>query len=729
MIRPISSKTSLTLFGALAMVAAAQAGPQSLLKLAPMPNTVLPVVAKSMPTFALSSTTSATSKIEVAITLKPQDPTGLQAFADAVSDPKSAMYRHFISPEEVGSRFGASLTDVAAVKDFLTKGGLTITHVGKNNFTIAATGTQAQIESLFATKIGNFQVTDESGSVTYRANITPLNVPATLVNKIQSIDGVETYSRPKPRGTSLTPSMTRNLYGLAPMYAAGWTGSGRTVGISNWDGFKLSNGNLFISNYNLPVPAGGAMSNVSVVTVGTGSQSGPAAGEGDLDFQMVLAVAPLAKIIIYDGTGANLTTVLSTEASANAADVISESYGWNVPAATAAAAHTQHLSMTATGITYMAASGDDGTALAPFDYPDYDPEVLMVGGTIATTDSAGNRTSETSWGNSGGNAGGGGWCTSTAANSSAFNVRPSWQTGNGVPSSSIVNKRLVPDVALHASGANGFNSPFAYFMYYDGSLIQSSGTSASSPTFAAGLATCEQRLFAARNTARLGRIADKIYSQNGRSDVWFDVNSGLSIGNLPSSGGGSLNNTPANPGTGWDFATGWGSINFNNFYSTLIGADQVAINAQGVTTVAGTYVSGSAASLNKVDNNSYNVRSVIAKGLGQVAGFNSLYTIPFTSIASMQVVLAMNGPSGSSAIVTLQNVNTGAYDQISTVGFTGSTQTKTIGLTSSQIASYVRSNGTVSMIIRTTFPARGGLMPSPFVFTCDQASLTAAPLS
>ena len=564
----IHKKASLSLIGSFTLAIVANAAPQNSAKLVPLPNSVLPVVSQSMPALSISKSPVA-SALEVAISLKPRDLAGLQAFADVVSDPKSPQYRHFISPEEVGNRYGASPRDINAAKEFLKSGGLTITHVGRNGLTIAATGTQAQVESLFGTTIGNFQVSDSSGSVSYRANVTALNVPSTLVNKIQSIDGVESYTRPQVRGTSLTPSMTRNLYGLSTLFSGGFTGAGRTIGISSWDGFKLSNGNAFISQYGLPTPAGGAMSNVSVVHVGTGTQNGTAQGEGDLDFQMIRAVAPLANIVIYDGTGGNLPTVLSTEASANVADVITESYGWNVTAATAATCHTQHLSMTATGITYMAASGDSGTTLGPYDYPDYDPEVLSVGGTIATTDANGNRVTETSWGKSGTNGGGGGWCTSTAANGSTFNVHPSWQVGTGVPASTTVNKRLVPDVALHASGANGFNSPYAYYAFYNGSLTQFSGTSAASPTFAAGLAVCEQKTFSVKGVARLGRLQDKIYSQNGRSDVWFDVKTGSSIGNLPSSGGGSLNRKAANPAAGWDFATGWGSINFNAFYSTL----------------------------------------------------------------------------------------------------------------------------------------------------------------
>ena len=711
MIRPYRLKSSLNIFALLAVGGAANAAPQNSSKLVPMPNTVLPVVSKS--TQALFQPASA-AKIEVAISLKPRDSYGLQAFADAVSDPSSPMYRHFISPEEVGSRYGASPKDVYAVKDFLTKGGLTVTHVGKNNVTIAATGTRDQVEALFATVIGDFNVTDESGTVNYRANITPLKVPSSLVDKIQSINGVESYTRPRHRTTELTPPLTRTLYGIAPLFTAGFKGSGRTVGISSWDGFRLTNGNLFITKYGLPVPVGGPMSNVSVVTVGTGTGSGTANGEGDLDFQMVLGTAPLANIIIYDGTGGNLTTVLSTEASANTADIITESYGWAIDVNTANACHTTHLAMAAQGITYMCASGDNGTQLGPYDYPDYDPEVMMVGGTDATTDGAGNRIAEPTW-----SGGGGGWCVGSDPDASPFNVRPSWQVGNGVPSASIVNKRLVPDVSLHATD---------YAIFIGGNLAGIGGTSASSPAFAGGLAVVEQRLFAATNKARLGRLQNKIYAENGRPDVWFDVKTGPSIGALPSTGGGSLNNTQANPTVGWDFASGWGAVNFNAFYTTLLStvADPIPFYAQGVTPVAGTYVSGTRVSLNLTDGNVYTMQSVPMRGIGQVLGFNAVYVCPFTNIATLQLSLGVTGPLGASVIVLVQNVVTGAYDQISSIGLTGSLQSKTIGFTTSQIPTYVHTDGSISLIIRAVSPARVGQTPGVMTVTCDKAAFAAA---
>ena len=106
--------------------------------------------------------------------------------------------------------------------------------------------------------------------------------------------------------------------------------------------------------------------------------------------------------------------------------------------------HNEHLSMTAQGQTYLAAAGDQGAPeLSSYDYPDNEPEVLIVGGTSVNANSAGVRQAEVVWNDSLGQ-GSGGW----AVTSDTFNVLPTYQKGNGVPTN--IPYRLSPDVALMA---------------------------------------------------------------------------------------------------------------------------------------------------------------------------------------------------------------------------------------------------------------------------------------
>ncbi|MHB8637200.1 MAG: protease pro-enzyme activation domain-containing protein [Fimbriimonadaceae bacterium] len=519
--------------------------------LAQAPSSILNVEAPSAIYRSLElGPTNPSRLLHIAVSLPLGDPIGLEAYVDSVSDPASPEYRHFLTPEQIGSRFGMPSSQVQQVADYLKGEGFNISLIAKNHMSILADATVAQAETAFGTHISNFATLNpsEPGNAQFFSFKESLKTPPGIAPLILDVTGLESFTR--PHFQTLTPTQTRTLYGLAPLWSNGYHGEGRNIAISNWDGYRLSNVPLYYAQYGLPTPSGGVGSNITVVPISGGAGGGTPGAEGDLDIQMVLGMAPLCNLTIYDGGNSDLIGVLTQEANDNKADVITESYGWNLNASTATAAHNLHLSMSAEGITYMAASGDSGTSLEPYSYPDYDPEVLMVGGSIATTNSGGTRTSEVGWSGSGG-----GWSTNTAT----FNVLPAWQKGTGVPTT--ISHRLVPDVALHASGG----SSGAYYFYLNGSLSSAYiGTSFASPVFAGSLGVTEQQVIAngglppdSHGKQRFGRIQDLFYSQNGRSDVWHDITSG-SNGTLP-------NGSKSNAGPGWDFVTGWGAINFSGF--------------------------------------------------------------------------------------------------------------------------------------------------------------------
>lgn len=529
----------------------------SVQQLSPLNVEVPRVVGRSMPLGHMDPNTV----VPVTVSIAPGDPVGLQSYADSVSNPKSRNYRNFLTPEQVGERFGLPLSTLNSVASYLTSNGFKINLIAKNRLSILTSATLGNAEKAFGTTINRYQALSpyEAGNTSYYSYSTALSLPSSIAPAVIDVSGLENFTKPQPR-TTLTPTMTRVLYNTAPMYNGGTQGQNRTVGISNFDGYRLSNVNLYYAQYGLPTPPGGVTSNITVVTISGGAGSGSPGGEGDLDIQQALGMAPLCNLRIYDTGSSDLIGCLTQEANDNAADVITESYGWNISASTATSAHDEHLSMSAEGITYMAASGDSGTSLEPYSYPDYEPEVLQVGGSAASTDGSGNRQSEVAW-----NSGGGGWSTNTAS----FNTLPSWQRATGCPTN--INERLVPDVCLHASGDQAGTSG-AYWFYYNGSLTNGYlGTSFASPAFAGSLAVSEQSIIAqgglppnGSGKQRFGRIQDLFYSQNMRSDVWYDITVG-SNGTLP-------NGSTSNAGPGWDFCTGLGAINFNAFVATQVSA-------------------------------------------------------------------------------------------------------------------------------------------------------------
>ena len=76
-------------------------------------------------------------------------PGQIDAFDDAVSNPKSPLYRQFLTPQEVGDRFGPSQADYASVVSYLQSKGLTIAATPANRMTVSVTGTVAQAEAAF----------------------------------------------------------------------------------------------------------------------------------------------------------------------------------------------------------------------------------------------------------------------------------------------------------------------------------------------------------------------------------------------------------------------------------------------------------------------------------------------------------------------------------------------------------------------------------------------------
>lgn len=637
--------------------------------------------------------------LHLTVSLPFGDEPGIKAFVDSVSDPASPNYRNFITPEEVGQRFGPSQDKVDAVVNFLRSQGMRVTSVSASRLVISAQATVQQAQAAFKTTINDYQMQDpsEAGRANFYSFATPPSVPSALAPYIQGIAGLQNYSSPKAR--ILTPGQTRVLYSLATIYNGGYRGTGRTVAISNWDGYRLSNVAPYYTKFGLPTPTGGVGANITVKTINGGSGAGAAQGEGDLDIQMVLGMAPLCNFIIYDGgatTGASdLIDVLAQEASDNAADIISESWGWDLTTSEAASAHNVHLTMSAQGITYMGASGDDGTILGRFTYPNYDPEVLMVGGTVATTDAAGNRISEPGWSGSGG-----GWVN----NSAPYNVRPSWQKGPGVPTTN--NHRMFPDVALMAGGSG------AYYFYYNGALNGSFiGTSFACPVFAGSLAIAQQKTVAEgglpANSAgkqRLGRIQDLLYSYGGRSDIYYDVTTGRN-GLLP-------DGTASAAKVGWDFVTGWGppkwsALKLSTTTKTSISPSFMLVN-EGIAVPSPDpiYVL-----IGNADSQYFSI-TPSTTSVGQVASASYRFQLPTNiaraSVKQLDFNLTTRFATGATGQVYLYNWSTAKWDILKSYSDPATNVSTTASL-KSYFTTYITAAGEYRILVRGVMPSTSGV--------------------
>ena len=520
-------------------------------------------------------------KLSLLVCFQFADPQAAEDYANAVSDPHSLLYRQWLTPQEVGLKFGPDPADYAAMVAYLQSNGFQIEETPVNRLTVRASGTVGQAQQAFGVTLSQYRETAAQAQALRGAGALPyafcapdgdVQLPGALAGKITSVEGLENYTRPIPLlkkaklnvTTNFDAVVTRNAYDLAGIYnsyigTATPPGTGRTIGISNFDGVNpATNVPLYITRNSLPYPSAGKGTNVTRITV-TSSSGTSGQGEGDLDVEMAIGQAPLASVIIYDDgatTGNPLLSVLAKEVNDNLADVLTESYGWNLSSSAIASCHTQHVTMTTQGQTYLTASGDSGNiASSAYQYSDYEPEVLIIGGTNLTASNSPSYAyvSEAGWG-SGTLGSGGGVSSSTATfNSHTGTGGALWQTGRNVPTT---NKRYAPDIAFHSAAAGNGG---AYYFYYGGSLNGGAvGTSFASPMAAGQIALMEQDMIAkglltanANGKYRLGRMNDKFYGFNGRNDIFHDITTG---GASP-----ALGTTPY-----WDQTTGWGSVDWAN---------------------------------------------------------------------------------------------------------------------------------------------------------------------
>ncbi len=81
------------------------------------------------------------------------------------SNPKSAHYRQFISPDAVGERYGLPSAQVARVAEYLGQYGLAVTDVGREpRWPSSLAARFAQAEQAFHTTIRSYTVDPRDGN-------------------------------------------------------------------------------------------------------------------------------------------------------------------------------------------------------------------------------------------------------------------------------------------------------------------------------------------------------------------------------------------------------------------------------------------------------------------------------------------------------------------------------------------------------------------------------------
>ena len=301
--------------------------------------------------------------------------------------PGTASYHMWLTADEFGRRFGAADSDVAALIAWLESHGFTVNKVHPGRVAIEFSGNAAQVTAAFHTEIHRYSVqgktefansSDPQIPAAFRplvAGIAPMHsfraVPTIKVQGKTSYNkrthaAMPEWTYPDVGGGfayELAPSDFAVQYDLAPVYNAGTTGTGQSIGILSASNIDLSLVQAYQSLFGLPTNL------PTVVVDGDDPGQNYAATEAYLDVEQSGAVAPGAKVVLYTSAGTVLSDpLLSAGLRAledNVVSVISMSYA-TCEAALGASGNAAWSALwqeaAAQGITGFVSAGDGGSA-------------------------------------------------------------------------------------------------------------------------------------------------------------------------------------------------------------------------------------------------------------------------------------------------------------------------------------------------------------------------------
>lgn len=502
--------------------------------------------------------------------------------------PGSPTYHQYLTPGQIVQRYALSDAQLKVVWDWLTQQGYTIVSIDPLRSGIKVQAPVSTIERSLNIQLRSFTL---SGYQFFMQLGQPvLNGP--VADFIQSVVGLDNFAFPvfKPpfglvnHSTTLAvncskygaqQTLTRDrlaaAYQINQLYKQSFLGQGMTIGVAEFDEPYDPKD---IANY--AACAGVGTPNIQNIDVDGHVAAGPGEGEAALDLELITGLAPGAQILDYQASLKNtsfaqgLVDMFNRVASDHKVQVLSVSYGAGEDKFSTSeqdAVNRSLRNLAAEGISVFISSGDCGAFsdrlknIAVVSFPASAPYAIAVGGTHLQVNSSGVRTSEDTWGQDNGSvACANNWGSGGGVSQNGDFRRPRWQVGPGttshydgsggfiltpdfVPVTAPNGLRQVPDVAA-AAYPN-------ITIFYQGLWYRFGGTSAAAPIWAAGTLLLDQGLMQHGKTL-LGGVPGlyELANHPGKFHPYTDITRG--------------NNLFYNATRGWDYATGWGSPNFND---------------------------------------------------------------------------------------------------------------------------------------------------------------------
>lgn len=279
--------------------------------------------------------TFATLSVDVQVQMS--NAPGLMRYAQSVSDPHNALYRRYLTPQQIGDEYGASISDYAKVENYFTKYGMNVGGWPQREM-VTVTGTQKQLQAAFGTAFGTYSF---DKTTLFAPTQTPHFSQVIPVSNVGGLIGYNPIRRDIIQGSGYanfrgyTPQQMSNGFDYSGAYGAGYTGAGITVGIigtgplangSGGDtetyastfGWKMATVNqvsaqpqaagpvnggtgtvLFDPNPGGLAPAPPATTNCQQGTIPNYTTCNPEDGEAQLDTEQVAGLAPGANVNFY----------------------------------------------------------------------------------------------------------------------------------------------------------------------------------------------------------------------------------------------------------------------------------------------------------------------------------------------------------------------------------------------------------------------------------------------
>ena len=396
-----------------------------------------------------------------------------------------------LSPLQLATAFGPDAGSVATVRATLTGAGLASRWI-PGETTMDARGSAGAVDALFGVRVDNWVGTD--GVHFYAPASTPA-IPTALQPTVNAVAGLDDYPTAAAASggarspTSVTAEQMADFYDVTPLRNSGIDGSGMTVVFPEIDRFDESMLDAFASKFNLP-PFNVQLGNSSA------GNPGKEQGEADLDLEIVHAIAPGAKEVVYYASADSVPDAekqMYRDYPRGAIESSSlgecEAPGGQNRSDSTLLADLQKPAAAA-GWSIFVATGDRG-AYDCADQGDFNdvqadldasiPYVTAVGGTVVFLSSSGGYGHEAAWGEPIEQWGGSGGV-------SEYWAQPSWQQGPGLQNKYSNGSRETPDISANADAESGWD------VFAQGSEAVVGGTSAATPFYAACAALIDQDL-------------------------------------------------------------------------------------------------------------------------------------------------------------------------------------------------------------------------------------------